>query len=228
MLSVGAPAPSFMAKTHKGMTANMNLQPAGSLTANGHFSVLLWFYPRASTDGCTAEGKKFEELLDAYKAKMCRVVGVSNDGVAENCAFASSCSFRYPLICDESLAISIAYGAAKDASAASASRMAVLIDREGNVAKVWASVDPKTFPETALKELPEPGSRIIDEDYKKRNSHLGAKITQDELDWRAGYPILPDSVIAELPPGLTKDGFYDPNWVPPTSKAPILIQAGGK
>jgi peroxiredoxin len=49
--AVGQPAPEFSAKLASGTTVNMNLQPVGSLTRDGHQSVLLWFYPRASTPG---------------------------------------------------------------------------------------------------------------------------------------------------------------------------------
>lgn len=50
-LTVGAPAPAFMTKTHTGKSVNVGLQPVGSLTRDGHVGVLLWFYPKASTGG---------------------------------------------------------------------------------------------------------------------------------------------------------------------------------
>ena len=114
-LKVGDEAPSFMAQTHSGTRVNMNLQPVGSLTNDGYCAVLLWFYPCASTGECTAEGKKFEELNEQFKAKKVKVVGVSNDSKSKNAKFARECRFTYPLICDESLSISLAYGAATDA-----------------------------------------------------------------------------------------------------------------
>lgn len=95
-------------------------------------------------------------MAEEYKAKKVRVVGVSKDPVPANGKFASDCGFSYPLLSDESGTISVAYGAAASTSDAKASRIAVLIDRDGKIAKVWPTVDAKTFPQTALAELKEP------------------------------------------------------------------------
>jgi peroxiredoxin len=78
---------------------------------------------------------------------------VSNDPVPANEKFASECGFSYPLICDESLAVSVAYGAADNASAKSASRIAVLVDPAGKVKEVYQSVDARKFPEEMLARL---------------------------------------------------------------------------
>ena len=81
------------------------------------------------------------------------IVGVSNDDVAKNAEFAATCGLSFPLICDTSLAVSVAYGAAESTSDKSAKRMAVLIDYYGNVEQVWPSVDARAFPQDCLKTL---------------------------------------------------------------------------
>ena len=175
------------------MAVNMNMgQPVGSLTRDGHYSVLLWWYPKASTPGCTMEGKKFNELYQQFKDKMCLVVGVSNNDTAANGAFCKECAFKFPLICDTTMEIAVAYGAAKDTSQATANRMAVLVDRDGNVAKVWPSVDAATFPETALKELPEPPPL---HPLKELN---GLRIPDDEVKYRSGPYPMPASMVEQL------------------------------
>lgn len=70
-------------------------------------------------------------MKDEYKAKGVSIAGVSNDPEDANGKFAGECGFSYPLICDTSLAVSVAYGAAADASAKSSSRIAVLVAKDG-------------------------------------------------------------------------------------------------
>lgn len=104
----------------------------------------------------TAEGKKFQELLADYKAKGVSIVGVSNDAAEKNGNFASECGFAYPLICDTSLDVSVKYGAAADASAASSARIAVLVEKQGDsfvVKDVWMKVDARAFPAELLASL---------------------------------------------------------------------------
>jgi len=80
-------------------------------------------------------------------------VGVSNDATDKNDKFATECGFTYPLICDTSLAVCVAYGAAASSSAGSAKRMAVLIDQAGKVKAYHPSVDARKFPAEFLASL---------------------------------------------------------------------------
>jgi len=64
--------------------------------------------------------------------------------------------FTFPLISDVGLAISVEYGAAKDTNAATASRAAVLVDRDGAVEKIWPAVNANTFPDECLAGLKDP------------------------------------------------------------------------
>ena len=114
-------------------------------------NVILWFYPRASTSDCTAEGRAFQSLLDEFQAHNVEVIGVSNDDAAANAAFAQANGLDFPLICDTTLAVSAAYGAA-DPAASAARRSAVLIGVDGRVRLYFPVVDdPAGFPSYVLR-----------------------------------------------------------------------------
>ena len=81
------------------------------------------------------------------------VLGVSFDTVAENRHFAEKCSFPFPLLCDITRAVGVAYGAAGDASAGSPRRVSYLIGPKGTVLKAYAKVSPADHPEEVLQDL---------------------------------------------------------------------------
>jgi peroxiredoxin Q/BCP len=81
------------------------------------------------------------------------VLGASYDSAADNLKFRTKFSFPFPLLCDTDHALAKAYGAYEDGKN-SPNRAAVVIDGKGKIAKWWAKVDAKTFPDTVLKELP--------------------------------------------------------------------------
>lgn len=94
-----------------------------------------------------------QELLPEYEKKNVAVVGVSNDPVEKNAAFASAMGFTFPLLCDTSLAVSVAYGAAASTEASMASRVACVVDEAGKVKGYWPKVDARTFPAECLASL---------------------------------------------------------------------------
>ncbi len=75
------------------------------------------------------------------------------DDDAANAAFRSKFEFPFPLLCDTSGALCRAYGAAVEGDR-NATRAAAIIGPDGNIVRWWQKVDAKTFPETALAELP--------------------------------------------------------------------------
>ncbi len=145
MLTVGTNAPNFKVKNHLGDWVQLS-----------DFSgkkVILWFYPKADTPGCTAEGCGFRDRLDRFKEKNATVLGVSFDSVEENMAFVKKFGFQYPLLCDTERQIGVAYGACKSPTDENASRIGYIIDEGGKVAKAYPKVDARSFPETVLAEL---------------------------------------------------------------------------
>ena len=81
------------------------------------------------------------------------VIGCSNDDQAKNAAFALNNSFEFPLLCDIDLSVAVAYGAAADATAGKAARVAALIDEEQKIAYYWAPAGKGEFPAAVLATL---------------------------------------------------------------------------
>ena len=136
MLEVGAAAPDFRAKTHSGRTI--------SLADLRGRKVVLWFYPKADTPGCTIEGKGFCSAHAELDSLGVTVLGVSFDDETANRAFAAKFGFPYELLCDTDRSIGMAYGACGDSHAKHARRISYLIDESGRVAHAFAKVDPET------------------------------------------------------------------------------------
>ena len=136
MLKAGSPAPDFTVNDHNGNTI--------SLKDFRGKKVILWFYPKADTPGCTMEGQGFRDNYEDISGKNTVVLGVSLDDEADNKAFAEKFSFPYPLLCDVNRQIALAYGAVKSKDDQYASRITYVIDQDGNIAEAIDKVDTKT------------------------------------------------------------------------------------
>ncbi|HZN38040.1 MAG TPA: redoxin domain-containing protein [Planctomycetota bacterium] len=145
-LKKGEPAPDFRAADETGAVRQL-------ADYKGHM-LLVWFYPKADTPGCTAQGCGLRDHFADFEQQGVAVLGISVDSTSDNAAFRQKHSLPFPLLCDVDRAVALAYGAVDDVSAAMARRIAVLIDAEGKVVQVWPRVDPRTFAETALAALP--------------------------------------------------------------------------
>jgi thioredoxin-dependent peroxiredoxin len=145
MLKVGDTAPAFTVQTHVGKEISL-----ASLKGK---KVVLWFYPKADTPGWTTEGRGFREQSAEFRTRNVEVLGISFDTVAENAAFAQKFNFPFPLLCDTSRAIGLAYGACDDAKAGYARRISYVIDEEGKILKAYDSVSPRSHPAEVLADL---------------------------------------------------------------------------
>ena len=81
------------------------------------------------------------------------MIGISNDAPAKNKRFQEKYDFPFDLLCDEDLAVSIAYGAAADADAGRAKRISYLIGVGGLIKKAYAKVKAADHPEEVLGDL---------------------------------------------------------------------------
>jgi len=144
MLEVGDTAPDFTSPLHDGTSLTLS-------ELRGR-KVLLWFYPKADTPGCTIEGRGFRDQKKDFDALGVVVLGASLDTVEENAAFASKYEFPFPLLCDTTREVAVAYGAC-DAAASHANRISYLIDENGTIATVYEHVDPKIHPSKVLLDL---------------------------------------------------------------------------
>lgn len=101
-LSIGDSAPDFSWTTLDGL--NMTLEDAA-----GKY-VVLYFYPKDNTPGCTIEAKDFASRHDEFISKNAIIIGVSRDSEASHKKFSSLCDLPFPLISDKSEDVCNAYG----------------------------------------------------------------------------------------------------------------------
>jgi len=136
MLDVGTQAPDFSVQDHHGKQV--------SLKDFSGKKVVIWFYPKADTPGCTMEGQGFRDDYKKFEDKNTVILGVSLDGVADNKAFAEKYSFPFQLLCDVNREIALAYHAVQKKEDQYASRISYVIDEAGKVQEAIAKVDTKS------------------------------------------------------------------------------------
>jgi len=126
-LAVGAAAPAVSALTHEGKALNL-----GDVYPQGY--TLVYFYPRADTPGCTAQGCSLRDAYAELTTRGVTVIGVSTDGVEAQRLFREKHNLPFTLLADTEKAVVTAFGV--PTTMGFASRQAFLVDRSGKV--VWA------------------------------------------------------------------------------------------
>jgi peroxiredoxin Q/BCP len=105
--------------------------------------LVLYFYPRDDTPGCTAEAKAFNASLPELAPLKAEVVGISVDDSESHRAFSKSLGLKFPLLADTDGKVSRRYGALNDfAIVKFAKRHTFLIDPDGRIAKIYRDVEP--------------------------------------------------------------------------------------
>lgn len=127
----GSHAPSFALPTQDGTLARLE-----DLLANG--PVVLFFYPAASSGGCTKEACRFRDLKADFEAAGAQRVGISVDHVAAQKGFADAQSLDYPLLSDSDGAVARAYGV-KRKYITPVKRVTFVIDTDQSVRDVITS-----------------------------------------------------------------------------------------
>ena len=125
--------------------------------------VVLYFYPKADTPGCTTQACGIRDHAADYGAAGATVLGVSPDPVKAIKKFHGGQSLNFTLLADEDHAVCELYGVWGEKSMygrtfMGATRSTFIIDPEGNVARVFPKVSPKTHDEIVLKALDELGA----------------------------------------------------------------------
>ncbi|MEM9153647.1 MAG: peroxiredoxin [Cyanobacteria bacterium J06642_2] len=141
-LTAGTPAPTFSAPDTNGNTISLsNFQGK---------TVILYFYPKDDTPGCTKEACSFRDAYDEYQGKDLVVLGVSVDTPASHQAFTSKYNLPFPLVADTDGAIAKAYDAE---GGGYAKRVTYVIDGSGNISNVYDSVNTDTHAADILADL---------------------------------------------------------------------------
>ena len=146
VLKPGDPAPAFTTRDHEGKEVR--------LEALKGQRVILWFYPKADTPGCTLEGCGFRDQHEAIAKKGARVLGMSYDTPEENAAFAKKYRLGYPLLSDTDKAIAKAYGAYDPQDEGYPRRHTFVIGADGRLEHVLLDVKPKFHAQQILGLLP--------------------------------------------------------------------------
>ncbi len=114
---------------------------------------LLWFYPKAMTPGCTAEGEALRDNFDSFRQQGVDVLGVSFDDPKANAAFVAAEEFPFRLLSDADRALAVAVGAAASPAEPFARRISYLVGPDGKVLRAYGSVSPANHAKEVLADL---------------------------------------------------------------------------
>ena len=147
-MDIGDAAPAFALSTDGGGTA--------SLAALDGRKIVLYFYPKDDTPGCTTEAIAFTALKDGFAAADTTVIGVSKDSVASHAKFRAKHSLSIDLAADPEGSVVEAYGTWVEKSMYGKKYMGIdratfLIDRDGKLAAVWRKVKVPGHAEAVLE-----------------------------------------------------------------------------
>jgi peroxiredoxin Q/BCP len=146
--AVGASAPEFTLTTNEG-------QPA-SLTAFRGKWVVLYFYPKDFTSGCTLQARNFQRDLEKYEALNAVILGVSVDSAESHKDFCAKEGLTFKLLSDTDAKVSNDYGSVMEYNGAKLSaRNTFIIDPQGKIAKIFLKVKPAAHSEEVLSALAE-------------------------------------------------------------------------
>jgi len=150
MLDVGDEAPDFELPDQDGK--------AVALTDFEGQRVVLYFYPRADTPGCTNEATGFRDAWEAYRDRDVQVLGVSDDPVDDQAAFAERYDLPFPLLADTDGSVSSAYGSYGEKHMYGNTfdgvfRNTYVIGPDGTIEAVYEDVDPEGHADEILSDL---------------------------------------------------------------------------
>lgn len=142
LLPIGSDAPNLAAVDQNGKTHRL-------ADEKGH-PVIVYFYPKDGTPGCTKEACAFRDAWDKFKNANVQIFGVSTDDSKSHEEFAKEQKLPFPILADPSNEWVRAFGVPMRLGMAS--RVSFLIDPGGKVAKVYPNVDPGIHADEVLKD----------------------------------------------------------------------------
>ncbi|MBM3589933.1 MAG: peroxiredoxin [Alphaproteobacteria bacterium] len=149
-IEIGQVAPLFSLPSDEGNEFNL-------VELKGKF-VVIYFYPKDDTPGCTIEAQDFSKKISEFEKLDCVVVGISKDSVASHCKFIEKYKLSIPLLADESGDVCCSYGVIQEKSMFGKkyfgiNRSTFLIDKLGKILETWSSVKVKGHVDEVLKSL---------------------------------------------------------------------------
>jgi peroxiredoxin Q/BCP len=147
-LNVGDLAPEFSLPADNNKTISLSDYTGKKL--------ILYFYPKDDTPGCTKEACEFQDSLSILSNKKVEVLGVSKDSVAKHNKFKEKYNLEFPLIADEETELCQKYGVWKEKSMYGKKYMGIerstfLIDEKGIIRQIWTKVKVKGHVEDVLQ-----------------------------------------------------------------------------
>ena len=141
MLNIGDKAPGVVLRDKAGNEI--------SLESFAGKRVVLYFYPKDNTPGCTRQAKAFEELYDEFKKKNTEIIGISRDSEASHLRFAEKHGLSFTLLSDPDLIAIKDYGVWQEKKLYGKVSMGVvrttfIIDEQGNIVSIMPKVKPDT------------------------------------------------------------------------------------
>lgn len=146
MPSVGQPAPTFTLPSQDGT-------PTSLKSFRGKW-VVLYFYPKDMTPGCTIEAHNFQRDMEKYQADHAVIVGVSVDTTGSHKQFCAKEGLNFKLLADPDHKVVEEYGSMNQ-NGSMAQRNTFLIDPHGKIVKVWTKVNPQEHSQEVLEALNE-------------------------------------------------------------------------
>ena len=158
MIEQGRPAPDFELQSDEGETVRLS-------DFRGR-PVVLYFYPKDDTPGCTTEACEFRDAYDVFRERGAEVLGVSPDDVASHGKFKSKYGLPFTLLADPDHQVAEKYGVWTERTRYGKKYMGInrstfIIDRDGNVAQAMMGIKPAGHASTVLDSL-YPGGAVQD------------------------------------------------------------------
>jgi thioredoxin-dependent peroxiredoxin len=151
VIEEGKAAPDFELESDSGETVRLS-------DLRGK-PVVLYFYPKDDTPGCTTEACEFRDAYDTYRQRGIEILGVSPDNVASHGKFRSKYELPFTLLADPDHKVAEAYGVWGEKNLAGKkyhgiNRSTFLIDRDGNIARAMLGIKPAGHAAQVLEEIP--------------------------------------------------------------------------
>lgn len=151
-LAIGEKAPDFTLPSDEGRNISLHDYEGQK--------VILYFYPKDNTSGCTLEAKAFRDHLEDFKKLGYAVLGVSRDSIKKHCNFRDKNELNFPLLSDEEEKVVNLYGVLKEKSMYGRKYMGIerstfIIDEKGNLVKEYRKVKAASHVNDLLKDLAE-------------------------------------------------------------------------